>query len=229
MAREQPEPDSQAIDEQAVADYLRANPEFFLRHRELTATLELPHDVWPAVSLVAYQVQLLRSEKERLSAQLDELLRVARDNDRVAEQLHRLGMELLEAPDLDSKLVTLRESLRADFAADAVHIWLIGDALPPLNAEVVATTSPAVERRDELLPGERPIVGQLGPEYLELAFGEQAPEIGSAAIIPFSDGDMRGLVGIGSFQTTRFSSDQGTVFLCRLADLIGRVLRCAPR
>lgn len=229
MPQEQAPKEAAAIDEEAIADYLRHSPDFFLRHRDLTAELELPHDVAPAVSLVAYQVRVLREQKERLSAQLEELLQVARDNDRVAEQLHRLGLELLEAPDLDAKLMTLRESLRADFAADAVHIWLIGDDLPALNAEIVPSTHPAVGRLDELFPGTRPLVGQLDAGCLELAFGNQAGDIASAAIIPFGDGDMRGLVGIGSYTPSRFSNDQGTVFLCRLSDLIGRVLRCAGR
>lgn len=227
MAQEQRESDAPAVDEESVAAYLRANPEFFLRHPKLTAELELPHEVPPAVSLVGYQMRLLRAEKERLSSQLEELLQVARDNDRVAEQLHRLGLELLEAADLEAKLVTLRESLRADFAADVVTIWLIGDDLPEVNAEIVATTDPAAQYRDELFPEGQPVAGPLGSEYMQLAFGAQAERIESAAIIPFSDGAMRGLVGIGSLDASRFRSDQGTVFLARLADLIGRALRCA--
>ncbi len=227
MAQEQTEPEAPVIDDEAVAAYLRANPDFFLRHRQLTTDLTIPHDVAPAVSLVAYQLRLLRAERDRLGSQLEELLQVARDNDRVAEQLHRLGLELLEAHDLDSRVLTLRESLRADFAADVVTIWLIGDELPQVNAEVVATTDPAVARRDELLPEGKPLVGQLDREYLSLAFGDGAERIASAAIIPFGDGSMQGLIGIGSPEPERFSSDQGTVFLSRLADLIGRALRCA--
>jgi uncharacterized protein YigA (DUF484 family) len=227
MAQEQTEPDAPAIDDEAVAAYLRAHPDFFRRHRQLTTELEIPHDVAPAVSLVAYQLQLLRAEKEQLSAQLDDLLQVARDNDHVAEQLHRLGLELLAADDLDGRLMTLRESLRANFAADIVRVWLIGDELPQVNAEVVATTDPAVERREQLFPEGKPLVGQLEPDYLQLAFGDDAERIASAAIIPFGDGSMRGLIGIGSLEAERFSSDQGTVFLCRLADLIARALRCA--
>jgi len=229
MAQEQPQLDSPSIDDDTVAAYLRAHPEFFLRHPQLTAELELPHQVPPAVSLVGYQMRALRADRDRIQSQLQELVQVARDNDRVAEQLHRLGLELLEAPDLDGKLVTLRESLRADFAADIVTISLIGDDLPAVNAEIIVSSDPAAERRDELFPEQRPVVGQLEPDTLELAFGNEAARIASAAVLPFGDGAMRGVVGIGSFESDRFSGDQGTVFLCRLADLIGRALRCAPR
>jgi len=47
------------LEEKTVADYLRDNPEFFQNNASLLASLQIPHAVGPAVSLVEYQVRVL--------------------------------------------------------------------------------------------------------------------------------------------------------------------------
>jgi len=215
------------LDENLVADFLRDNPEFFLRHRRLAADLQIPHDVAPAISLIEYQVALLREDKRRLRWRLDDLLRVARDNDRVAEHMHRLTMELLEHEGLEATLSALRAGLQTDFRADVVAVRLFRDDLPDLSVEALPEDDPVVARFTELFRGHRPVVGRLTEEQIQLAFGEQAEGIRSAAVIPFTDGPLRGVVAIGSLDGERFRGDQGTVFLARLGDLCARMLRRA--
>lgn len=218
------EAETPPLDERAVADYLREHPEFFTRHRRLAAEIEVPHDAGGAISLVSYQLHRLREEKRRLRWRLDELLGVARDNDRVAEQLHRLTLDLLEADGLDDALMAVRDRLRADFLADVVSIRLVGDSLPDVAVDVLASDDPDVARLPEQFRGGRPAVGRLSAEQIRLAFGEQGGEIRSAAVIPLVDTALRGVIGIGSFDAERFSGDQGTIFLGRLGDLVGCVL-----
>lgn len=215
------------LDEAAVADFLRENPEFFLRQRDLLGELRIPHNVAPAVSLIEHQVDALRKEKRRLRWRLDDLLRVARENDRVAELLHRLTLELLDSPGLDATLVTLRDGLRADFRADIVNLVLIGETLPQANVAVLAPGHRDVARMSEHFRGNRPVVGRLSREQMRLAFGEHADDVQSAAVIPLDDTATRGLVAIGSRDPERYRGDQGTVFLTRLGDLVARTIRRA--
>lgn len=215
------------LNENLVADYLRDNPDFFLRHRRLAADLKVPHDVAPAISLIEYQVGLLREDKRRLRWRLDDLLRVARDNDRVAEHMHRLTLELLEHSGLEATLTALRAGLQTDFRADVVAVRLFRDGLPDLSVEALPEDDPAVARFAELFRGHRPVVGRLTDEQIQAAFGPQSEGVRSAAVIPFSDGRLRGVVAIGSFDGERFRGDQGTVFLGRLGDLCARMLRRA--
>ncbi|WP_435103074.1 DUF484 family protein [Arhodomonas sp. AD133] len=219
------ERDMDEQEERRIADYLAAHPSFFLRHRELLTQLEIPHDVAPAISLLEYQVEILRDDRRRLRARLDDLLRVARENDRVSEQLHRLTLELLEARGSENVLVALGELLRSDFRADSVEITLLGDALPELNIRRYPADGNEARRLRELFRGQRPVVGRLTGEQMQAAFGEIGAEMRSAAVIPLEDDPVHGLIAIGSHDPQRYRGDLGTVFLQRLGDLVARQLR----
>ena len=53
-----------------VADYLRANPDFFIDQDELLRSLTLPHDSGRAISLVERQVHLFREQRDTLRREL---------------------------------------------------------------------------------------------------------------------------------------------------------------
>ena len=56
-----------------IAEYLRQNPEFFVRNEALLATLRLPHvRGGGAVSLVERQVEVLREKSQALESRLAE-------------------------------------------------------------------------------------------------------------------------------------------------------------
>lgn len=213
------------LSEAAVTDYLRENPEFFQTHQDLLCELSIPHGSAPALSLLEYQVRILREEKRRLKWRLDDLLRVARDNDRLAEQLHNLTLELLECDSLDSVVATVRAGLRLNFNADICRIVLIGREFPDVDAVVLEPDAERAVRLGERFRGNRPVCGRLNGEQMSLVFDECAADVRSAAVIPMDDGSARGLIGIGSRDADRYRGDHGTVFLRQLGQLVGRAVR----
>ncbi len=80
-----------------VTAYLRDHPEFFAQHPDLVESLRIPHPCKPAVSLLEYQNRLLRERCQRLHDKLLEWVAIARDNDRLAERVQRLALNLLDA------------------------------------------------------------------------------------------------------------------------------------
>ena len=88
---------AEADPEPGVVTYLRNHPEFFVHHPELTQSLRIPHSCEPAVSLLEYQNRLLRGRCQRLHDKLLDLVAIARDNDRLAERVQRLALNLLDA------------------------------------------------------------------------------------------------------------------------------------
>ncbi|MCO6441576.1 MAG: DUF484 family protein [Nitrococcus mobilis] len=216
---------AESLDEILIAEYLRRHPDFFLRQRELVAELRIPHDVRPARSLIEYQVQVLRDETAQLRAHLNELLRIARSNDRLVQQLHRLTLELLDADSLETVCDALRQSLRHSFHVDAVHIILITALPAQVNASVWPPDHPDAARLAKLFRGDRPICGRLNDEDMRLAFGELAIRVKSAALIPLADGATQGLLAIGSHNPEHYRPDQGTIFLRQLGALLGRAIQ----
>ncbi|MDX1432677.1 MAG: DUF484 family protein, partial [Gammaproteobacteria bacterium] len=70
-------------EEDAVVEYLRANPEFFSRHPGLLEQLSVPHSCGEAVSLVEYQVSVLRDQIHDLRRRMQVLVANARDNEKL--------------------------------------------------------------------------------------------------------------------------------------------------
>ena len=87
----------QSIGEQGVADYLRRHPHFFENKPSLLADLRIPHSAGSAVSLVERQVAVLRDSNANLKTQLEGLIQVARENDKLNNLLHNLTLRLIDS------------------------------------------------------------------------------------------------------------------------------------
>jgi uncharacterized protein YigA (DUF484 family) len=215
------------LGEQEVADYLRRHPQFFRDKPSLLADLRVPHDAGGAVSLVERQVAVLRDNSERQQKQLDSLIQIARDNDRLNGQLHQLTLGLMQCADLEGMLGLINNRLRQDFAADFVAICLLR---PPLDEaladrpEIVNDTDAFQGAFQRLLSASKPFCGLLKVEQLALLFGEQAESVGSNALLPLGSRGELGLLAIGSCERDRFNPGADTAFLGRMAEIIAAAL-----
>ncbi len=208
-----------------IAAFLERDPEFFLRHPQLVARLEIPHECGSASSLLTYQIRQLRGDNQRLRSRLDELLQVARDNDRLAEQLHRLSLELLDAQDRDALVAALREGLREQCRADLVSVALFPDPREAPGPDTLPEH--AREAFADLLERGTARLGRLPATQAELLFGtEGGQRVASAAVVPVRDNHrIRGVMAVGSEQGDRYHPGQGTLFLEQLGAVAGRALR----
>ena len=95
------------IDEETIAEYLHQNPEFFEHNPDILAELNISHQVTGAVSLIERQISTLREQNKKLKGQLDSLVRIARDNDKLNERMHRLILTLMDANTLNEVYIAL--------------------------------------------------------------------------------------------------------------------------
>lgn len=207
-----------------VADYLAAHPEFFERHAELLAGLRIPHQPGEAVSLVERQLGLLRSQADQLRAQLQGLIGVARDNERLHDRLHRLTLTLMDATGPDAVLETLRAELTAHFQADAVALRRAADA-EELNRPQDPADAPGARLLREVLATGQPRCGPLGALETAYFFGSGASDARSVALIPLLGAGLTAALAIGSRNPGRFVPDQATDFLTRLGEVVSRALQ----
>lgn len=209
-----------------VAVWLREHPEFFTRHPELAESLRVPHPCRPAVSLLEYQNRLLRERCQRLHDKLVDLVAIARDNDRLAERVQRLALSLLDAPgEPDELLRGVKAILRDEFSADRAILCMAG--LPATRSKIAAEfLCPDVAALfEDLFQVGQPHCGRLRPEQALVLFGDSAPRVASAALIPLGGGEWRGLLGLGSWDEDRFYPGVGTLFLGRIGELISQALQ----
>ena len=215
------------LEEKTVADYLRDNPEFFHNNASLLASLQIPHAVGPAVSLVEHQVKVLRDQNSQLKRKLMDLVQVARDNNRLNERMHQLTLGLVKAHSLETLLDTLTENLVGEFKADTVVMRLAGMTeahTRECGVEFYDPDATELQHFEAFLKTSRPQCGRFKQEQLQYLFGDQAQAIESAALIPLGNHCQQGVLAIGSREASRFHPGMGTLFLTHLGELMHLLL-----
>jgi uncharacterized protein YigA (DUF484 family) len=221
----------QELTEQAVHDYLAAHPDFFENHPALLNSLNLPHASGGAVSLVERQVSVLRQKDRKLEKQLKELIGVARSNDLLAVKIHELALQLMAANDLKTTIAALEVAMRNGFNADQAVLVIFGD--PGAFGDIDGGRFfRVIEKNDEALSPFRTFFGsksarcgQIRDAQRNFLFHETADEIGSAALVPLTDGAEIGFLAIGSADANRFHPGMSIDFLTRLGDFVASALK----
>lgn len=232
--------DTQAPTAEAVTDYLLEHPDFFIDHPEVLAQVKIKHECSGAISLIERQVNTLREQHQKVKTQLDSLIKIARENDKLNERMHRLTLAILDADSLNEIYIALDDNIRGDIKADAVNIKLFinpddVDIEPDhelMQTILVPMNDPKLSEFKTILGHEKPSCGQLQPEQLKYMFGETAEEIKSTAVIPLGGNSCTsiecpflGILAIGSSDPDRFDSSMGTIFLSNLGEVISRAIK----
>lgn len=215
------------IDAQAVAEYLKDNPDFFQEHEQLLLELSLPHPSGKAVSLLERQMILMRERLADREDHLEDLLDTARHNDMQLSRVRRLILALLEADDLNDLAATLSEQLRNSFGTG--HSRLV---ITDFGSADTVNTSQLVTQADNsltaliqaLLQNSRTFCGQVSAEQLEQLFELGMVADGSAAVIPLNQDDVKGYLLLGSENPDYFRAEMGTEFAGYVADVVARLL-----
>lgn len=218
---------AQPLDAKQVADYLREHADFFTTETELLAELRIPHECGNAVSLMERQVTVLRDQNHDLKGKLMELVQVARDNDRLNERLHKLGLDMIAADSLERLIDTLNDHLQGELKADTVALRLFGlsdGQARESGAQTIDRNDAALAHFEAFFQSPRPLCGRLKQAQLDYLFCAQAPALESAALVPLGPGAKLGMLAIGSSEASRFHPGMGTLFLTHLGELVGGFL-----
>lgn len=212
---------------EAVADYLRANPDFFIDQDELLRSLSLPHDSGRAISLVERQVHLFREQRDTLRRELVELVSIARHNDRLFEKSKRLLLQVIEARNLLDMAAAIDDSIRGDFGLDAASVLLFSDqsqTQPSQGALHVVDAAEARARLGVLLEGDRAVCGQFRESERAFLFPDRDEPIASVALMPLRHDGLLGVFAVGSVEPGYFDQSMGSLFLSYISDTLTRLL-----
>ena len=227
----QPEYVEDGLTDEAVAEFLARDPEFFERNSKLLSDLRLPHAAGGTVSLVERQVSTLRQREMKLERQLRELIDVARDNDVLAAKIHTLALQLLAQKTLAETIDVVEEAVRAGFSADHAVLVLFGDAeefsdlLGGRFLRVVRRDDDAMAPFTTFLESSNPRCGQARDAQLSFLFHDDSSEIGSVAMLPLGDKSEIGFMAIGSHDKDRFHPGMSIDFVTRVGELVTEALK----
>ena len=228
MSEERRHADTTAGEEDdTVAAYLREHPDFFDRHPELLENLVIPHACGGAVSLVEYQVSVLRDQVHEMRRRIQSLASNARDNEALSQRLHELTLSLVECTRLDEVLANLYQAIGDDFNAEFAAIRLF--AAPASKSdeglgEFVGTNSEGKDLFAQVLASAKPMCGHLKEAQRSFLFAGQGDEVASGALLALGQQRRFGVLAIGSRDGQRFHPGMGTLFLRQLGEIVSRIL-----
>ncbi|MEH6570249.1 MAG: DUF484 family protein [Halioglobus sp.] len=211
------------INDEMVRDYLIENNDFLQRNPEMLDHLHISHASGSAISLVEKQVGILRERNIEMRRRLNTLTANARDNDKLYEQTRSLVLALLAANSCADMQRAFVDSMKNDFQAEYASMILFGD---PENGDRNTRMESAENAKAEigaLLKGRKAVCGALRKEELSYLFPKSG-DIGSAALMPLSNGKELGIIAVGSSDANRYNSSMGTLFLTHIADVMVRLL-----
>src|SRR5262245_23129591 len=133
------------MDPNEIAQFLKANPQFFDQHPQLLESIYVPHPHGGrAIPLTERQIVSLRDKVRLLESKLGEFVRFGEDNDAIGEKVHRLSLALVGAKDAAAATQALEFHLREDFAVPhvALKLWSDGSIAPELRDKAESMGSP---------------------------------------------------------------------------------------
>lgn len=216
-------PAVQPITEDDIAQFLLNTPEFFERHAEVLAGVQLtsPHGK-RAVSLQERQAEMLRDKIKHLELRNAQMIRFGHENVHIAHAMHDWTCALLplQAPNELPAVMIERMQTLFDVPQMALRVWNIN---PHWAAEPFAqAVSDEAKAFAESLT--KPFCGP--NRQLEVVGWLPDPDAAvSVALLPLrlteatDESPVFGLMVLASDQADRFTPDMGTDFLERMAEL----------
>jgi len=210
------------ITQDDIANYLANTPDFFERHAELLASVQLTHPhSQRAVGLQERQALMLRDKIKSLEHRIMDMIRHGHENMVLTDKLHRWACDMLAAPAADLPVLAV-DNIRELFQVPqvALRLWDVSDA----DAAYAQGVTPSV--REQAAALETPYVGaSAGFEAVQwLGEPAQAASVALMALRPAPGQDAFGLLVLASPDAQRFNSQMGTELLERLAQLAGAAL-----
>jgi len=219
-------PSDYSITEDDIANFLANTPDFFERHAELLASVQLSSGHGSrAVSLQERQAGMLREKIKGLETRMVDMIRHGQDNVAIADKMRRWTRRLLQtvqARDLPGAIV---EGITSEFQIPqaAIKVWRVNGIFSD-------------ERFASGVSGDvQTFASSLTTPYCGVNSGFEAvawlPEPAlalSVALVPLRADDshdqVSGLLVLASPDPERFHAGMGTEFLESLGELAGAAL-----
>lgn len=216
------------ITEEDIANYLANTPDFFERHADLLAAVQLssPHNQ-RAISLQERQASLLREKIKMLELRIMDMIRNVNDNMLLSDKLLMWARTLFLNADAAALPQLIADEIADQFSVPQVGIK-VWDVAPAFAG---CTFAQGVSEDAKLFASSltEPFCGvNTGLEAINWLPEPKA--VASLAILPLRTGPVGsaapafGVLVLASPDTQRYTSTMGTDFLVRLSELASAAL-----
>ena len=209
------------ITEDDIANYLANTPDFFERHAELLASVQLTHpQSQRTVGLQERQAIMLREKIKGLEHRIMDMIRHGHENMALTDKLHRWACELMVTPQ-EQLVASAIDNIEHLFQVPQVALRLWDLAPTWAQASFAQGVTESVKEQAQSL--DTPYVGpNTGFEAVQwLREPAQAASVALMAVRRAPGQPAFGVLVLASPDAQRFNAHMGTDLLERLAQLAG--------
>jgi uncharacterized protein YigA (DUF484 family) len=215
------------LDSAAVADFLSDNPHFFEEHADLLAKVKLTSPLaGRTISLQERQMEVLREKIKLSELRLNELIRIAQENDAITEKFMAWTRSLLLARNDVDLPHTLVNSMQSIFSVPfaTLRIWGVGEQFAHTWFAAEVSTDAKIFCNGLAAPfcGEN-------QDFEAASWIEGGDAIKSIAMLPLrvsAAPEAFGLLVLGSPDPNRFTADMATDYLSKMGETASAALAC---
>lgn len=213
------------ITEDDIAQFLVNTPDFFERHADVLASVQLtsPHGQ-RAVSLQERQVEMLREKLRHLELKAADMIRHGQENVAIAHRLQRWTLGLLRATEAADLPALVAHGIEDDFQVPqaAIQVWGVAEAWADAPFAQGSSADARAFAHSLTLPycGSNP--GLEASQWLR-----DPAAAASLALLPLrvrAEAPAFGLLVLASHDPQRFTTHMGTDFLVSIAELASAAL-----
>ena len=207
--------DTSTLSSTDVHAFLLENPEFFAQYPDLLEKIKLPHEHKGSVSLVEIQSDQLRQKVRQLNFKLNQLVTIAKQNEKIYRVYTDLNVQLLRCESVAEVQFTLEDVLqeRLQLSSAVIKSFKGPHAIPELQQRLFT------EKR---FKNTNFFFGRLSRHERQLLFGESPAE--SVALMLLGDNRDLGILGISSSDASHFTPDMDTLLLQQLQQVLNIIL-----
>ena len=204
------------LTEQDVADFLQANPDFFIRQPDLLTRIQVHHTERGVVSLVDIQLERLRRQVGELEEKISGLISAASKNSALFEEFARAQQQLFQTHNIYQAISVLSA------LATRLNLEVTVRLFDSLDEDIFMPRQDFDEFRRSHLASRPVYLGRLRKLERERLF-EQAPPLGSFLVMPIGQERPIGMLAFASADGGHFQPDMDTLFVEQLATLLARL------
>ena len=220
-----PHPMQHPITEDDIANFLANTPDFFERHAELLATVQLSSGHGGrAISLQERQAGMLRDKIRGLESRVVEMIRHGQENVAIADKMQSWMLSLLMTPAARDLPDAIAQELQTQFQIPqaAIKVWDVAASFSDCDF----ATGVSDDARSFAASLSTPFCGlNAGLEAAKwLPEPAAAKSVALIALRPGAATQAFGLLVLASPDGERFTSGMGTDFLQRIGELASAAL-----
>lgn len=201
------------ISEADVLNYLKENPNFFVKHPEILEILEIEHASGEATSLIEKQVEIIKKKNLDVTNKLSEFLENAEHNQNLFIKIQNLVLQMISETSLNSLATAVEVFFHEELKTEICKVYFFTpENSYGLDSEKIITPEIATSIFSDLFKENDIALGGVTNDVSGMVFGAKA-NIKEAAIGKLKSSKIAGTLALGSSELGKFPKDSETLFL----------------